>query len=173
MISDHVIESIKRQLNTEIVRRLLIKYFMHKGFNESFDLKVYPPALQDLMEGVPELSGKVEVVPSAEEIDPLTGYAKLRWDLFVLGNKRMLLGYTEHSNLSEVAHAAGSGPVINEKRVSSKETTPRKIIAFVCRILANSDNGQIRYAEVKPSLLRVPNPGAVFFRHGNPARFEH
>lgn len=172
-MDDIVIDKIRKQLNNELVRRLLIKYFYGKGFSESFDLKVYPPSMQDIIEIVPELNGKVEVVPTAEEIDPISGYARLGWNLFVLGNKRMFLGYTEHSNLSDLVRATGQGPVISEKRISSKETTPRKIIAFICRILENSENGVIRYAEEKPSAMMIGSPGATFYRRGNPARFEH
>lgn len=172
-LPDIVVDNITRKLNTEYARGLLIRYFISKGFNESFTMKLYPPSMQDLIEKIPELEGKIEVVPSASEIDPRNGYAKIQWDLYVLGNQRLFLGYSEHSDLSALARQLGQGPIVGEERQSSHETTPLAVIGFVCRVLESSEQGLLRSTEVKPTAsLRIPNVGATFFRHGTPSRFE-
>lgn len=173
-MDNHVVNNIRRTLNIELVRRLLIRYFYDKGFNESFDMRVYPPALMDIVDRVPELDNKVEICPFAVEMDPMSGFARLGWNLFALGNQRFFLGYSEHASLAELAHSKGQGPTLVENRVSMSEATPRQVIAFVTRTLGNSEQGMIRQVEARPSILsRVPNIGATFFRQGSPARFEH
>ena len=81
------IDLIKHFANTETVRRKLIRYFISKGFVDSFDRLVYPPLLQDLpFDPDVCLINKVEVVPYAADIDTSLGRAVIGWNLFVLGN---------------------------------------------------------------------------------------
>lgn len=170
---DLMVNNVVRKLNTEYARGLLVEYFISKGFTDSFKMKLYPPSMQDLIERVPQLEGKCEIVPSADQIDPRNGYAKIRWDLYAMGNQRLFLGFSEHSDLSSLARQLGQGPIISEERQSSYESTPINIISFICRVLEASENGILRHVDVKPSsFLRIPNVGATFFRHGTPARFE-
>jgi hypothetical protein len=173
-LTDYAVENIVRKLNSEYARGLLTQYFLGKGFEESFTMRVYPPSMQDLVECIQELDGKCEVVPTSEEIDPRDGYAKIRWDLYVLGNNRLFLGFSEHTDLSSLARQLGQGAVVSEDRQSSYEVTPMKVITFVCRILESSRQGILRNA-AKPQPqngLKIPNVGATFFRHGSPSRFE-
>lgn len=170
-MNDVVTNNIRRLLNKEVAKRLLIKYFCEKGFTENFNQKVYPPAIQDLSDMIPEMASKVEIVPAAEELDPRTNYAKIRWDLFVLGNQRLFLGFTEHANLNEVARSIGQGSIISEKRTSSNEATAAKIVTFITRVLGESDQGFLRKNEEIQQTARIANTGA-FFRRGTPARFE-
>lgn len=142
-MDNRVIERIAHNLNTELVRRLLIKYFVDKGFTESFDMTIYPPLLKDMIEEIPELNGKIEIEPFAEAIDPTTGHARLGWNLFALGNSRMYLGETEHSNLSDLDRndfAIQEGSDLTVKY----PTTPRKVIQFVTRMLNKSRDGYVR-----------------------------
>ncbi len=142
------IDRLKHTINSDTVRRLLIKYFIEKGYSESFDKMVSPTILQDLVDKVPHLATKIEIVPHAVEIDPITyKQAKLGWNLFVLGNHRMFLGETMHYDL------LGAVRQIYNKQFSfaensystSKLTTPRKIINFITRTMNKSERGYIDF----------------------------
>ena len=133
-------DKIHAVLATELVRRLLVRYFHAKGFSESLDKAIYPPQLQDLIIQIPQLLNKVEVVPHVEDIDPQTGVAKLGWNLFVLGNRRMFLGESVHTSLAEVRMGIDC-PASDMRR--SLHVTPRKVIHFISTILGNNLDGDI------------------------------
>jgi hypothetical protein len=164
-MNESTIQKVNRALNQELIRRLLVKYFVEKGA-ENFKMPVYPPALQDLVEKVPYLDGKVEIVPFAEDIDPRTGYGKLGWNLFVLGNQVMFLGYTEHSNLAELGRNIGGGEPISGGQ-SSHESTPERIISFITRLLGGSEAGMLRQvepSEMNPMRVSMPNGSYGFYK---------
>lgn len=142
--------------NKELIRRLLIKYFNEKGVKDNFDIKIYPLIIQDLTESVPELFGKVEIIPHAINLDPQTGSAKIGWNLFVLGNQRMYLGETEHSNMANLASQISSGSINDDEEewIHRNGRSPRDIIKFISRILGNSTNGIISHSDVAPSMLK-------------------
>lgn len=161
-IDSHAIDKFKHVLNTEVVRRLLIKYMVDKGFQESFDRQMYPALMQDLPMAVPALSNKIEIVPHAEEIDTSMGRAILGWNLFVLGNQRMYLGETYHNSLHDLARQIRSGLVrVPETgfHTARRQTTPRRVIAFITRVLSNHDGG---YVDLSPSTRPVRAPGEPF-----------
>ena len=145
--------------NGALVRRLLVKYFHDKGFGENFDKKVYPPVLQDIVESVPELTGKIELEPFAVEIDPTSGFARLGWNLFALGNQRMYLGETEHSDLEELAKALDSNtPIIVEndgEEVSRQTRTARDIVTWLTNTLGHSEAGLVRMVDTE--VVSQPN----------------
>ena len=114
-MDSHTIETIKHVSNTEVVRRLLVKYFIEKGFMESFDRHLYPALLQDLILQIPQLTTKIEIVPFAEEVDTFQGKAILGWNIFVLGNQRMYLGQTFHNDLRGLARQLQTGMIIPER----------------------------------------------------------
>lgn len=157
-IDSYSIDKIKHATNTEVVRRLLIKYFMDKGF-ESFDKQMYPSIMQDLPMVVPLLLTKIEIIPHAREINSSLGKAVLGWNLFVLGNQRMYLGETYHNNLHDLARQIRSGivtmtePTMNNAR---RQTTPRRIITFITRVLSGHADG---YVDLSPSTTMVRLPG--------------
>lgn len=154
-MDSHVIENLKHVSNTEAVRRMLIRYFMEKGFTESFDRHVYPAIVQDLAQVIPQLSTKVEIVPFAEEIDSYQGKAVLGWNLFVLGTHRMYLGQTYHSDLRSLASQIQSGAImIPEGDISNArcQATPRRIITFITRVLGTHKSGYV-------DLAMPSNPG--------------
>jgi len=145
-MDSNTIENIKHVSNTEVIRRLLIKYFIDKNFTESFDRHVYPAILQDLNVMIPQLSTKIEVVPFAEEVDSYQGKAVLGWNLFVLGTYRMYCGQTYHNDLRGLARQIQTGfimipegTIINARR----QTTPRRIITFITRVLESHSAGYV------------------------------
>jgi hypothetical protein len=140
------IDKIKHTSNTEVVRRLMIKYFMDKGFVESFDRQMCPCLIQDLPMVIPILANKIEIVPHAEEVDPAMGKAVLGWNLFVLGSKRMYLGETYHSNLQDLARQIQSGLIMIPEEgggSSRRQTTPRRIISFITRVMQDMKSGYV------------------------------
>ncbi len=161
-IDSYTIDRIKHVSNTEVVRRLLIKYFIDKGFTESFDRQMYPAMIQDLPQVIPALSPKLEIVPHADEIDTSQGRAVLGWNLFVLGNQRMYLGETYHNSLQDLARQIRTGVVrIPESGFSTarRQTTPRRVISFVTRVLGSHEGG---YMDLSPSTRPIRAPGEPY-----------
>ncbi len=160
-IDSYAIDRIKHVSNTEVVRRLLIKYFMDKGFMESFDRQMYPAMIQDLPQVIPVLSPKIEIVPHANEVDTSQGRAVLGWNLFVLGNQRMYLGETYHNSLHDLARQIRSGIIrVPEAgfHTARRQTTPRRVISFVTRVLGAHEGG---YIDLNPSTRPMRAPGEV------------
>jgi len=139
-----VVDKIKHVSNTEAVRRLLIRYFIDKGYTESFDRHIYPGLIQDLTMAIPILANKIEVEPHAEELDTSMGKAVLGWNLFVLGNHRMYLGDTYHNDLKGLARQIKEGIILPESIASARrQTTPRRIVTFITRVLSDHEAGYI------------------------------
>ncbi len=155
-----VIDKIKHVTNTEFIRRALIKYFIDKGFTESFDRHLYPALLQDMPIVLPFLANKVEVRPYAEEIDTSIGKAVLGWNLFVLGNNRMYLGDTHHNDLATLARQIKEGFILPGHISSARrQTTPKKIITFVTRVLGDHEAG---YIDLLPNQHAMIEPGSRY-----------
>lgn len=163
-IDSHTINKIKHLANTDVVRRLLIKYFIDKGFVESFDRQMYPALIQDLPASIPSLSNKVEIVPNAKEIDTTLGKGILSWNLFALGTHRMYLGETYHNNLNDLCRQIKSGIIripdgIGTFATARKQTTPRKIIHFITRVLSSHEDG---YIDLNPTTMSFRQPGEPY-----------
>lgn len=142
------INSIKHSLNTDAVRRMLIQYFVEKGFTESFDKLLYPAAMQDITTAIPIIDSKIEVIPHAVKVDPMAGTATLGWNLFVLGNHRMYLGETFHRDLGDLARQIQSGFLTMEDTSGSRhQTTPRRVVHFITRVLSKHDDGFVDLGE--------------------------
>lgn len=161
-IDSYSVDKFKHVLNTEVVRRLLIKYFSDKGYGQSFDRQMYPAVIQDLPLVIPVLSNKIEIVPYATEIDTAMGRAILGWNLFVLGNQRMYLGETYHNSLHDLARQIRSGIVRTAEggcNTARRQTTPRRVIAFITRVLGNHESG---YVDLNPSTQPLRAPGEPY-----------
>jgi hypothetical protein len=135
---------IKRALNEELVKRLLIKYFKDKGIEESL---VYPPAVFDLPYRIPELLNSVEVVPFVEQLDPMTNIVTVGWNLFVLGTNRMYMGSSTHANLMEFRRSVMGNVQANISRERKKSAA--QVVEFIMNIVGRN----------KDALMDVP-PGA-------------
>jgi hypothetical protein len=159
------IERIRHAANTDVIRLLLTKYFVKKGFlNEDggLDRRVNPVMMQDLPLSVPVLAGKLEIEPHAVEIDPTTGCGVIGWNLFVLGTHRMYLGETYHHNLPELARQIKAGTIRPDIHGSSRrESTPKHVITFITRTLGQSEGG---YVDFSRNRLGVTSP--AWYRGG-------
>lgn len=149
-INDLDRDKIRHAANTDVIRRLLIKYFVGKGFTETFDRSIHPLMIQDLPKAIPGLDTKIEIEPHALSIDPTTSVAIIGWNLFVLGNQRMFLGETHHDNLMELARQIRAGQIMpNTATLTRRETTPKRLIHFVTKVLGCNAAGYVDLG-VKP-----------------------
>lgn len=135
---DNLSKKINKAVNKEITRRSMINYFATKGY-EDFSSLISPPGVYDMMDKVPELYSKLEIVPFVESHDPRTNVTKIGWNLFVLGINRMYLGETTHTSLGDLKSAM-NGASINEA-LTRTEQTPETIINFILRILEQTEHG--------------------------------
>ena len=140
-MNSRVRNRLRRALQEELVRRLLIKYFKDKGIMES---AIYPPAIFDLPYKVPELLNSVEIVPYIEKMDTITNVVTVGWNLFVLGTNRIHLGSSTHANLVEFKRSL-MGNVSNDLPGERKKTA-NQIVEFIMDIVGKN----------KDVLLEVP-----------------
>lgn len=158
---DHVfIDKFRHALNTDVARRLLIKYFVSKGF-DNFDRLLYPPFIQDLPQMVPEFADKFEVIPHCNNLDPMSDCALLGWNLFVLGTQRQYLGETHHVGLNQLALQLQQGQVLSENQLATNQTTPKRIVHFVTSALARHKGG---YVNLAPRVLPLPSQRQQSYR---------
>ena len=121
-----LLNNIRRILETTTIRTQLNDYF--ETHQIPMDSLLYPPMLQDIAEIIPELAGRVEVVPHIDELDPTNGFVKIGWNLFVMGTNRKFLGHTTHKSLNDLQQPNDS----KEARENSlRHTTPQEIIQFI------------------------------------------
>lgn len=146
-----MVERLRHTLNAEYIRRNLIKYFVEKGFTDTFKKTVYPPILQDITTRLPELASKVEVQPFVKETHPATGQVTIGWNLYVFGQNRMELGDSTHSNMADLMRAS-FGPT--PASASTNIKTPKDIIDHIVRVLKNDKMGMVKTAPQTP----LPEP---------------
>lgn len=160
MSNDALTRNVYYALNKELLRRMLTKYFFDKGFKESINRRIYPPIIQDIVLKIPQISGKVEVVPYVEDIDPYSNLVTLGWNLFVLGTKRMYLGESTHTSLAEIKNNI-AGPIWSEGINSIEYVTPKKVISFIVEILGESKVGDLAKApkQYKERTMPLLNKG--------------
>ncbi len=149
-MDSRTVDKIKHVINTDVIRRALIQSFVNKGFKESFDRPLYPSIIQDLPMIIPSLTSKIEIIPHALNIDPALGKAVIGWNLFALGNHRMYLGETYHSNLTDLAKQIKSGNIrpISEGGTARRQTTPKRVVSFITRVLSDHEAG---YVDLNPT----------------------
>ena len=161
-MDSYQIDRIRQKANTEVIRRLLIKYFMEdKGFADSFDRQLYPSLIQDLPSVIPVLSSKVEIVPHMDNLDNIQGKAIIGWNMFVLGNQRMYLGETYHNDLASLARQIKSGCIMIPEGINpnaTRQTTPRRVIHFITRALEDRKSGYVDLST--PSTNHMTRMGA-------------
>lgn len=159
------VDRFRRKLNLEVARRLLVRYFMDKlgediDPSDGFDRLVYPIAIQDMVYAIPQLAGKVEVVPHMRSVNILDDTAEIGWNLFVLGTHRKYLGETYHTDLRRLATQIKQGQIICMESMGSagRQATPKEIISFILRILETHREG---YVNLDGNVLNSPARGIV------------
>ena len=164
-MNSRTVDKIRHALNTDVVRRMLIRYFVDKGFTETFDRVMYPGLVQDLVIACPILTSKVEVIPHCIEIDTVGQRAVLGWNMFVLGTQRMYLGETHHRDLADLARQIQSGMIAPTQGgmmmpiegiphgVARRQVTPRHVIIFLTRVLGRHESGYVDLTPPKQSSM--------------------
>lgn len=171
------IDKIEKTFNSALTKRLLVQYFVERGFGENFDKRTNPIMLQDLAHRIPQLHGLVEVEAHAKDIDPTTGWCRLAWNLFVLGNQRMYLGETEHDDIKTLHKYIEEGSPILVDDIhgikSRQERSARDIVHFIARTLGKSDAGRIRnQGPITPALTFSGGQGSDMWEKPKTARPE-
>jgi hypothetical protein len=157
------VDRIKHAVNVDAVRRMLIKYFVTKGHTNDFNRLLYPADLMDMPMAIPQLMNKLEIVPHALDLDQTTGRATLGWNLFMLGTSRMYLGETIHDNLTDLARQIRGGMINGgSRRTAKRQTTPKRIVNFILRVLSSSEAG---YVDLVPA-ARSGAPGDALTSKG-------
>jgi|TARA_R110000765_G_scaffold105820_3_gene196088 hypothetical protein len=158
-MSSRVVDKIKHASNTEVVRKLLIHYFIQKGFVESFDRMLYPSLLQDLPMMVPQLENKIEVKPHVVELDPSVGKAVLGWNLFVLGSHRIYLGESHHDDLIDLSKQISNGIIESPQSgygSARRQSTPKKVVMFITRVLSDHLSGYVDLGDATGNNINQP-----------------
>lgn len=121
-----IVNDVNQALYSDNLRKIMEEYFSNNNIN--LDDPVYPPAIRTMIQAIPPLLNKIEVIPSASKIDPTTNYVKILWNLFVLGTDRMCLGHSTHESLASLERQ-----VCNDYYDPGAErlATPRDIIDFI------------------------------------------
>lgn len=162
-ISGNLLEHIRKALTVHILRESLNCYFSDKELTK--DDYIYPPAIRDIADSVPILSGRVEVVPYMEEINPTTNWVKVGWNLFVLGNQRIFLGHTIHESLAHMERAA-----VNEEsmKTSIRKSTADEITKFIIENILKHDVDLYpleQYGSPAVNAAKIPTTGAFYERN--------
>lgn len=144
---------ISKRLIKEVTLKELNEYFDKKGYKDSKDALLYPPVIADIDLNILQLSNKIELIPFTEELDPTTGVIKIGWNLFVLGQNRLFLGYTTHSELSELKQSLQSGRDYDSS-LSDPTRTVQEVIDFIIETLSKSKRGFEKY----PKNTRAKSP---------------
>lgn len=155
-INPHLIQSMERIINSEIVRKSLKSYFKSRELNGF----IYPPDLKTLPEEVPMLHRKVEVVPHIEEIDPISGLVTIAWNMFVLGNNRLFLGYSKHESMQHMENSVDCG------EQSGGRATPESITDYILSVIDNKNINKDGSGPDSPSLINsyYPNNSSKFYQ---------
>ena len=157
------VDKVRSALNHDVAERLVLRYFMSKGFDKtSLDRLIYPPIMMDMGFALTEMSDKIEVVPYVASVDPMGDTAVLGWYLFVLGNHRCYLGESFHTNLKTLALQLQHGQVVAEDQMASRQTTPRRIIKFISTVLRSHDSGYVNLTpRIVPLQMGQAKPGGM------------
>lgn len=159
-MNTQTLDRIRHALSEDFVRKLLIKFFVEAGYQDSFDRLLYPPVAEGIALKVPQLMTKVEIEPYAIEVDPMTNTATLGWNLYVLGSHRMFLGETKHGDLKRMAQELRQGQQI-VSGTAIRQVTPRRVVNFISHVLGRSENGYIDPDIVPQPIFKPRFLGAI------------
>jgi len=155
------VDNVRRAANLEKVRRCLIKYFISKVGKDGMNRVIDPNCLLDLTTQISPLYTKIEIVPHAEDMKLLEDQITIGWNLFVLGNQQMYLGRNVHSEIMNTINNLKHGmPAANTRKVEFG-VTPKKIIAFILRVLDKHRDGYVPWIEPQRTIGQVLNMGML------------
>lgn len=138
-----LLNNIRNILGISSIRKQLSEYLISKNIDSN--TLIYPPLIQDIG-SVSEISGRVELVPFMEELDPMSGFIKVGWNLFVLGTNRKFLGYTVHESLEDLKR---SEPSKQSKEHSLCYVSGGEILDFIIKTLQKYNENHISLGPIK------------------------
>jgi len=107
------------------------------------------------------LSTKIEIVPNAKDMKLMEDQITIEWNLFVLGNQQQYLGRSTHQNIMQTVHRLKNGVASANQHNIEYGTTPRRIVAFILRVLEKSEDGYVPWIVPNRSLNSVLNFGLL------------
>lgn len=128
----NISNSLLKIMQKEYIRRNLIKYFSEKGY-DNFLVKPYPPSVADIGGNLDSLNGFIEVQNFLEDVNIYNNSVKVGWNIFVLGNKRIFLGYTIHEKISDIERE------VNTIKQHDGPITIKSIIESIIEFLGSSN----------------------------------
>lgn len=167
------IDNLKRAANVYKVKKFLIDYFIRKFGKENFNRIIDPSLLMDLIDEIPQLASRIEIVPNAVDMKLQEDMIAIEWNLFAFGNKRMYLGKTNHINIANTIYALKRGhkcPNINGVEYG---VSPKRIVQFVVRIFEKSKDGYTPWVDNRDTvnnLLKTSHPN-FGYNHLNAGNF--
>lgn len=138
-----LLNNIRNILGISSIRKQLSEYLTSKDINPN--TLVYPPLIQDIG-SVPEISDRIELVPFMEELDPMSGFIKVGWNLFVLGTNRKFLGYTVHESLEDLKR---SEPSKQSREHSLCYASGNEVLNFIIKTLQKYNKNHISLGPIK------------------------
>ena len=163
---DHkLVNDIRHLLNLVIIKKQLYDYFKNK-FNDWMAV-VYPVAIQDICEAIPELSDKIEVVPFVADLNPMTGVVKIGWNLFAFGTNRKFLGHTFHESMTELNVGSMDD---HSLRNSVCTVTCQELIDFIVDMLNEHSSDYVPFNTIKwrsPPTYVAKMPSATMYKKYN------
>ena len=134
--------NLKKAITNDVLKKDLVDYFIKKVGKDGLSASHSPVLWQDILDCLPHLFGYIELIPHNEYLDVSKDEINVGWNLFVLGIHRMYIGSTKHKGLRQTAHEYKANRISNTNYFDSN-VTPRQMIAFICRVVKNSDTTMI------------------------------
>lgn len=130
--------TLKKAITNDVLKKDLVQYFINKVERDGLDTTHSPILWQDLLDTMPYLNGYIELIPHNEYLNVAKDEINIGWNIFVLGIQRMYIGSTKHKHLKKTASEFKTGYISPTKYYDSN-VTPRQIIAFICRVIKDSN----------------------------------
>lgn len=167
------IDNLKRAANIYKVKKYLLDYFIRKVGKENFNKIIDPSTVMDIVDEIPQLASRIEIVPNAVDMKLQEDMISIEWNIFVFGNKRMYLGKTNHLNIANTIYDLKRGNKCANINGVEYGVSPKRIVQFVIRILEKSKDGYTPWVDnrnLANNLLKTNSP-SFGYNHLNSGNF--
>lgn len=161
------LDKLRRAANCYKVQKWLVHYFVNKVGRENMHKVIDPSILLDMTTQIPPIHTKIEIIPNARDLKLQEDLIVIEWNLFVLGTKRMFIGRTSHQDIMSTLFALKNGNTVNHIHGIEYGVTPKKMIAFITRILRIHEDGYIPWVTPQRSIDQILNFGILSVGHNH------